>query len=144
MIGTGHNDTHIPIWRGQAQNFDPLGRRDLGRICGKILKLSALRDWSRDRNLSRPPFIGTSWQETYCLINWDTNNYRWICLPRGSKIAPEIKSTGHIAWTVTKQGYPQTWFYDRDRPQWYPHSHMAWTGAKFRPSWQAWFRIYSQ
>ena len=43
MIGTGHNDTHIPIWRGQAQNFDPLGRRDLGRICGKILKLSALR-----------------------------------------------------------------------------------------------------
>ena len=42
MIGTGHNDTHIPIWRGQAQNFDLLGRRDLGRIRGKILKLSAL------------------------------------------------------------------------------------------------------
>ena len=35
---------HIPIWHGQAQNFDPLGRRDSGYICGKILKLSALRD----------------------------------------------------------------------------------------------------
>ena len=43
-IGTGHNDTHIPIWRGQAQNFDPLGRRDFGYILGKILKLSTLRD----------------------------------------------------------------------------------------------------
>ena len=42
--GTGHNDTHIPIWRGQAQNFNPLDRRDSGYICGKILKLSALRD----------------------------------------------------------------------------------------------------
>ena len=42
MIGTGHNDTHIPIWRGQAQNFDLLGRRDSGYIRGKILKLSAL------------------------------------------------------------------------------------------------------
>ena len=42
MIGTGHNDTHIPIWHGQAQNFDPLGRRDFGYIRGKILKLSAL------------------------------------------------------------------------------------------------------
>ena len=42
--GTGHNDTHIPIWRGQAQNFDPLGRRDSGYILGKILKLSTLRD----------------------------------------------------------------------------------------------------
>ena len=29
-IGTGHNDTHIPIWHGQAQNFDLLGRRDSG------------------------------------------------------------------------------------------------------------------
>ena len=41
-IGTGHNDTHIPIWRGQAQNFDLLGRRDSGHIHSKILKLSAL------------------------------------------------------------------------------------------------------
>ena len=43
-IGTGHNDTHIPIWCGQAQNFYPLDRRDFGYILGKILKLSTLRD----------------------------------------------------------------------------------------------------
>ena len=42
MIGTGHSDTYIPIWRGQAQNFDLLGRRDSGHIRSKILKLSAL------------------------------------------------------------------------------------------------------
>ena len=51
--GTGYCDTRMTIQHGQAQNFYPLDRRDLGRIRGKILKLSALRDWSRDRNLSR-------------------------------------------------------------------------------------------
>ena len=30
------------LLQGQAQNFDPLGRRDFGHIRGKILKLSAL------------------------------------------------------------------------------------------------------
>ena len=42
MIGTGHNDTYILIWRGQAQYFYPLDRRDSGYIRSKILKLSAL------------------------------------------------------------------------------------------------------
>ncbi len=49
--------------------FDPLGRRDSGHIRGKTLKLSALQDLSRDRNLPSPPFNDTSWQETYYLIN---------------------------------------------------------------------------
>ena len=49
--------------------FDLLDRRDSRQIRGKTLKLSALQDLSRDRNLPRPPFETTSWQETYYLIN---------------------------------------------------------------------------
>ena len=41
---TGYSDTRMTIQHGQAQNFDPLGRRDSGYILGKILKLSTLRD----------------------------------------------------------------------------------------------------
>ena len=49
--------------------FDLLGRRDSGHIRGKLLKLSALREKGHNRNLPRPPFNDTSWQETCYLIN---------------------------------------------------------------------------
>ena len=49
--------------------FDPLGKRDSGYIRGKSLKLSALREKGHNRNLPRPPFETTSWQESDYLIN---------------------------------------------------------------------------
>ncbi len=67
--GTGQRETRMAVWRGQVQNFDPLGRRDSGHVSGKILKMRALRDLSHDMNLPRPPFNDTSWQETYYSIN---------------------------------------------------------------------------
>ena len=69
ITGTGLSNTCADRWRGQVENFDPLGRRDLEHIRGKILKLSALQDLSHDMNLPRPPFNDTSWQETDSLIN---------------------------------------------------------------------------
>ena len=40
------------------------------------------------------------------------------------------QATAILAWIYgmgnKKQGYPQTWFYDRDRPQRYSHGYMAW------------------